>query len=657
MPRSLHVSWAVVALAAMAACTEATRTESVEVPVPDRTAPRVLFASPADGATAVPQNARVSVTFTEPMERATLAGAIGVAGPRGAVIGAAAVSDDARSVTFTPADPLEPGAVHTASLAAGARDLAGNALAPTSWAFVTSAPDRDPPHVVSVSPAPGLLVSVARASVVSATFDEPIDCGALPPEALAVSERGVPLAGTVDCHGATLSFAPFPTAPGNTRLVAALSPLVRDVAGNVLGGGGERWSFDVLPFTVLVGGSALELPLGLAVDGAGHLAVAGLVIGEVIDGSADPGQALVVKLSPGGETEWIRQLGSTGQDLASAVAFDRDGNVLVAGVVATGLGDLATAGGSDAFVVKLDPAGGLLWARLIGTPAPDSAGAVAVDRAGNVLVAGTTSGILDGPGGPGSSHAFAAKLAPDGTTDWIRQLGTSQEVYGRGVAADAAGNVVLAGEVYGTLPGALSAGRSDLFVARFDPRGAPGRIRQLGSSSDDQLRALAMDGAGNLYLAGGTWAALADPLLVSSESTARGLRPLVVVPPPGQEDAFVAKVSGSGFTEWIRQLGSTTTSDVAVAVAVDAAGDVLVAGQLFFGAGTGSGFVARFDFLGRLVWLDRVPGVLLASGGGVALDAAGSAYVAAGAIAELDGIVPDGMDIAVLKYDPAGRRR
>ena len=48
-------------------------------------------------------------------------------------------------------------------------------------------------------------------------------------------------------------------------------------------------------------------------------------------------------------------------------------------------------GGGDAFVVKLDPTGAVVWATYLGGSGYDAANAIAVDAAGNVYVAGQTS--------------------------------------------------------------------------------------------------------------------------------------------------------------------------------------------------------------------------------------------------------------------------
>jgi hypothetical protein len=113
---------------------------------PDFTPPTATTVSPADGATAVATAATVSVTFSEAMDRASAQSAFSLAraGDGAPVAGTFSWSGD--TMTFRPSAALAQGTQYSATLAAGAKDLAGNAMAEgRSWTFstlttVTSAP-------------------------------------------------------------------------------------------------------------------------------------------------------------------------------------------------------------------------------------------------------------------------------------------------------------------------------------------------------------------------------------------------------------------------------------------------------------------------------------------------------------------------------------
>jgi subtilisin len=113
-------------------------------------APTTGAVSPADGATAVATGTAVSVTFSEPMDKASAEAAFSLARASDGAAVAGSFSWNGSTMTFRPSAPLAEGTSHRATVAAGARDLAGNALATgRSWTFTT---------VRTVAAAPDLAV-------------------------------------------------------------------------------------------------------------------------------------------------------------------------------------------------------------------------------------------------------------------------------------------------------------------------------------------------------------------------------------------------------------------------------------------------------------------------------------------------------------------
>src|SRR5262245_4311345 len=89
-----------------------------------------------------------------------------------------------------------------------------------------------------------------------------------------------------------------------------------------------------------------------------------------------------------------------------------------------------------------------VWSRQFGSGTDDVATGVATDGAGNVVVTGATDGSLDGTN-RGESDAFLAKIAPDGTMVWLRQLGSGSRDGASSTAIDRHGNIVIAGLTFG----------------------------------------------------------------------------------------------------------------------------------------------------------------------------------------------------------------
>jgi hypothetical protein len=146
--------------------------------------------------------------------------------------------------------------------------------------------------------------------------------------------------------------------------------------------------------------------------------------------------------------------------------------------------------------------------------------------------------------------------------------------------------------------------------------------RQAGSSDIDVAYGIALDGLGNVFVTG-----------FFSGTSSFGITNLVS---SGIEDIFLAKYDPAGRLLWARKAGGTSY-DEGRAVAVDAVGNAYIVG-LFQGtasfgstnlnsAGESDIFIAKYDAAGNLLWTRRAGGNDFDEAYGVALDAAGNAYL------------------------------
>ena len=110
----------------------------------DNTPPTVTAQSPAPNSTTAPANTMVTATFSEPVQAATIT--MTLTGPGGAVAGNVSYDGPSTTATFTPTGALTNSAGYTATIA-GAKDLAGNTMSPSSvtWSFTTAAAPPPPP--------------------------------------------------------------------------------------------------------------------------------------------------------------------------------------------------------------------------------------------------------------------------------------------------------------------------------------------------------------------------------------------------------------------------------------------------------------------------------------------------------------------------------
>jgi hypothetical protein len=232
-----------------------------------------------------------------------------------------------------------------------------------------------------------------------------------------------------------------------------------------------------------------ERGYGIAVDGAGNVAIAGSFSNTVNLGGANLTSLnaltdiFVARFTTNGAHSWSKRFGAAdGNDAGHAVAMDSSGNVVIGGVVSRsadfGGGLLSMLGGTDGFVAKYTAsAGNHMWSRRLGGAGNDYVHGVAVDDANNVVVAGAFGGLA-GFGGAslplvGMLDAFVAKYGPTGTYVWARGLGGSNSDVGQAVGIAGAANPVTAGYFSGTgsFGGTTltSSGMADSFVSRLAP--------------------------------------------------------------------------------------------------------------------------------------------------------------------------------------------
>lgn len=149
----------------------------------------------------------------------------------------------------------------------------------------------------------------------------------------------------------------------------------------------------------------------------------------------------VAKLSPtDGSAIWAVNLGSAGDEKYPSLAVDSSGDIYITGFVgaATTFGGFPVggAGGLDIFVAKLrNTDGSVVWAKSIGSTGDDTASGIAINASGQIVIVGDVTGSVPGGDPPaGGSDVVIASFSSDGTALWTRVLGTSGQDYGFSVA-------------------------------------------------------------------------------------------------------------------------------------------------------------------------------------------------------------------------------
>ncbi len=328
------------------------------------------------------------------------------------------------------------------------------------------------------------------------------------------------------------------------------------------------------PVKDVIGSDGEDVSAGVAVDRAGNIyqaiGIAGSFEGQTYAGSTD---VLVIKYTRSGQRLWAQQFGTSATDMPWAVAVDAQGNVFVAGYTKGDL-DGAHPGNTrdDIFVAKLGPDGTRLWTKQVGDPnAADRAYAVTTDGSGNVYGGGYTRGNLGGSN-VGDKDIVVVKFTAAGVQEWVQQFGSAGEDKAYGLDSDAAGNIYVGGLVGADLAGQV--GGYDGFIARYTVTGTQTLVEQFGTAQDDEVWGLAVAPSGLIYITGGTAGAL-------SGGNA------------GENDIFVAQLSATGGISRSAQVG-TTGNEKGASVALDASGNVYVS-AFTNGDLTGSGAMGKFD--------------------------------------------------------------
>jgi hypothetical protein len=264
-------------------------------------------------------------------------------------------------------------------------------------------------------------------------------------------------------------------------------------------------------------------PDGGWVIGGSFIASLAIFVGKnQIDVKSKGGtDALLIKLAPSGDTEWVKTFGGRYNDSIRHLGVDANGNIFIEGVfkdVANwGGGDLKAGGGADDDVVlaKYDTNGDHLWSQRFGNAFNEVAGGVAVDPAGNVTMAGSfenkgsiSFGEKDDHFSLGEADVFVARFDGAGKLAWAKTYGGERIDVGYAVKVDGAGNAIVTGWFEGTVDfgkgGTVSSKNlnKDVFVLKLNTKGESVWLQTFGDKDHDQGRALALDDKGNAYVTG-----------------------------------------------------------------------------------------------------------------------------------------------------------
>lgn len=360
--------------------------------------------------------------------------------------------------------------------------------------------------------------------------------------------------------------------------------------------------------------------------------------------------------------EWAGQLGGATANTVhrGGLAADAEGNVYMTGHF-TGTADMDpgpgtttfTATNTDAYVVKVDANGTLLWAAQFSGNFETYGVDVAVAPGGSVTVVGQFVGTVDFDPGAGVQNVtatgvadlFVLKLNAAGAFQWVRTFHEDSDfpfTYAHAVSVSPAGDIAVTGEFSGTMPLPISAGsinslnnENDYFLLSLDAFGNVLWGRAIGSNQfegglgGNGRSDVACGNDGSIHMIG-----LLKGSIVFDADAPNG----TLAPPGGNIDLFVVRYNVDGSLNWVQGFGGAGDDGYneearmgSVAVAADGhvyfASNVEGVVELGPGVNAGAGFsrkdfVARMTAGGTMLWARSMEADVQS----IAVDAGGAVY-------------------------------
>ena len=340
------------------------------------------------------------------------------------------------------------------------------------------------------------------------------------------------------------------------------------------------------------------------------------------------GDIWVVKLSASGNIQWQKALGGSGFEQANSIQQTTDGGYIVAGSSGSNDGDITSNhGAGDYWIVKLSTTGTIVWQKTLGGSLSDNAYSIQQTIDGGYIVAGSTFSI-DGDitGNHGKYDYWVVKLNANGTIQWQKTLGGTNDDFAYSISQNADGGYIVAGQTSSTNGDiTVSHGSVDCWIVKLNATGVIQWQKTLGGSGYDIARSAMETKDGGFIIAATT---------NSTNGDITGSR--------GGGDYWVVKLDAQGMIQWQKSLGGSRSED-AFSIQQTINGEYIVTGMTGSNNGDVSGnhgpedfWVVKLSLTGDLIWQKSIGGSA-ADGGQSVKQTTDGGYILAGYSSSADG--------------------
>jgi hypothetical protein len=295
----------------------------------------------------------------------------------------------------------------------------------------------------------------------------------------------------------------------------------------------------------VLGGFGTDRLLGITTSSDGGYVMAGFSLSNEGDAGPNHGgsDAWVIKIDGNGNKVWQKSFGGSQYDVFESITKTNDGGYIAAGYTVSDDGDVTGLHGDyDAWVVKIDGSGNIVWQKTLGGSNHDEASAVTASGDGGYIVVGiTNSNDFDVSGLHGGTDAWVIKIDGNGNIIWQKTLGGSKDDGLNSIAASSDGGYVLAGATSsndGDVTGSHDG--FDAWVVKID---RSGNIIWQKTPGGSQFDAIIRSADGKYVLAGET---------LSNDGGLNGFHG------GNGGDGLVLKIDDSGNKIWQKTLGGTS---------------------------------------------------------------------------------------------------